>query len=175
MDKDLWDRIKEDLDKNDVPSAAHKLRRDAECFFESVCDFLGAKLPYKGHHQWELGDFAPAAISAYKRYLRKAKSNFQKMKQEDKFKELNELETRASEIIAKSQIEQWIINENVHYNRWEEFSKKDFEPVVEAFKNLFALFTCSSCGATIAISESKGETPKTILSCNCGKIFWNIE
>ena len=175
LDKDLWDRIKEDLDKNDVPSAAHKLRRDAECFFESACDLLGAKLRYKGHHQWELGDFAPAAISAYKGHLKKAKSNFQKMKQENRFKELSELEKKSNEIIARSQIEQWIINENVHYNRWEEFTKKDFEPVVGAFKALFDLFTCSSCGATIAMSESKGATPKTMVSCNCGKIFWNIE
>ena len=176
LDKDLWDRIKEDLDKNDVPSAAHKLRRDAEFFFENICDFLSAEhLPYKGDHQWELGDYARAAISTYKGYIKKAKSNFQKMKQKDKFEKLNKFEKKANEIIAKSQIEQWIINENVHYNRWEEFTKKDFEPVVKAFKNLFDLFTCSSCGATIAISRRKGETSKTIVSCNCGKIFWNIE
>lgn len=175
LDKDLWDRIKEDLNKNDVPSAAHKLRRNAECFFENICDFLNAKLPYKGHHQWELGDYAPAAISAYKEYLKKAKSNFQKMKQQDKFEELNKLEKKANEIIARSQIEQWIINENVHYNKWVESNKKDFEPVVKAFKDLFQLFSCSSCGATIALSQNKGTTPKAIVSCGCGNIFWNIE
>lgn len=175
LDKDLWARIKEDLDRDDVPSAAHKLRRDAEYFFEDICDSLSADLPYKGTHQWELGDYAPSAISTYKKYLKRGKSNYQKMKQQDKFKELDELEKKANEIIAKSQIEQWIINENVHYNRWGEFDKKDFEPVVEAFKNLFGLFSCSSCGATIAISQRKGQTPKTILSCNCGKIFCPIE
>lgn len=175
LDKDLWARIKEDLDKNDPPSAAHKLRRNAECFFENVCDLLAAKVTYKGHHRWELGDFAPATISAYKEYLKKAKSNFQKMKQQDKFEELNDLEKIANEIIAKSQIEQWVINENVHYNKWEEFSKKDFEPVVEAFKGLFDLFTCSSCGAPIMLSQGVSETSKSIVSCSCGKIFWDIQ
>lgn len=175
LDKDLWDRIKEDLDKDDVPSAAYKLRRNAECFFENMCDLLNANIPYKGHHQWELGDYASAVISAYKKYLKKAKSNFQKTKQRDHLEELNRLEEIANRIIAKSQIEQWTINENVHYNKWRNFSKEDFGPVVKAFKALLDLFTCSSCGATIAISHSKGEEPKTIVSCGCGKIFWNIQ
>ena len=170
MDVDLWDRIKADLDKNDIASAAHKLRRNAEYFFENMCDFLNARLGYKGSHRWELGDFAPAAISTYKRYLKKAKSNFKRMKQEDKFEELSQLEERANEIIAKSQIEQWIINENVHYNRWEEFSREDFEPVVAAFKDLFGLFTCSSCGTAIEINKSK-----TKVSCSCGRIFLNVQ
>jgi len=170
MDKDLWDRIKEDLDNDRIPSAAHKLRRNAEYFFENMCDFLKAPLEYEGSHRWELGSYAPAAISTYKRYLKKAKSNFQKMKQAEKFTELSEFEKRVNEIIDKSQIEQWIINENVHYNRWEEFSRNDFEPVVEAFKDLFGLFTCSSCGASIEINKSK-----TKVSCSCGKIFWNVQ
>lgn len=175
MEKDMWDKIQEDLNKDDVPSAAHKLRRNAECFFENVCDFLGASVPYKGNHQWELGDFAFSAISAYKGYLRRAKSNSQKMNQKDRFKELEELEKKANDIIAKSQIEQWIINANVHYNKWDEFSKSDFEPIVEAFRELFGLFTCSSCGTMISVSQNKGATEKNIVSCGCGKIFWNIE
>lgn len=172
LEKDLWDKIEEDLDRDDVPSAAHKLRRNAECFFENLCDYLGARILYKGHHQWELGDYAPAAISIYKRYLKKAKSNFQKMKQEDKFKEIIEIEKRANRVITDSQIEQWVINENVHYNRWEGFSKQDFEPVVKAFQELFSLFTCSSCGTMISLSEG---TQATLVSCGCGQIFWNVQ
>lgn len=175
LEKDLWDRINEDLKKNDIPSAAHKLRYNAECYFEHVCDFLNARVPYKGNHQWELGDFAPAAVSIYKDYLRKSKSTFQKMKQPDKVEELNGLEQKANDIINKSQVEQWIVNENVHYNRWENFTKEDFMPVVEAFKDLFGLFTCSFCGSIIAVSYTKAVTPKTTVSCGCGKIFLNIE
>lgn len=174
LEQDLWQKIKEDLDKDDVPSAAHKLRRNAECFFEDICDLLNARVPYKGTHQWELGDFAFSAIAAYKDYIIRAKANFNKLNQKDKVKELSELETNASEVIEKSKVEQWAINESVHYNAWTELSKQDFEPVVTAFKNLFALFTCSSCGQTISITYSKGETPKTVVSCSCGKIYWNI-
>jgi len=172
LERDMWDKIREDLDKDDVPSAAHKLRRNAECFFENACDSLQGRIKYKGHHQWELGDYAPAAISAYKKYLRKARSNCKKMKQKDKFEELDNLEKKANEIITKSQIEQWIVNKNVHYNRWDEFSKEDFNPVVKAFQDLFRLFTCSSCGTPISVSEG---TKATLVSCGCSKILWNIQ
>jgi recombinational DNA repair ATPase RecF len=176
LEEDLWDAIGKDLDNDNIPAAAHKLRRNAECFFENVCDFLGAKVFYKGHHQWELGDFAPAAISAYKNHLKKAKLNFQKMGLKDKYEELKELEKKASDIIVKSQIEQWIVDANVHYNKWDEFGRNDFEPVVKAFTSLFGLFTCSICGSMIQRSQVRGGTsPKDTVSCACGKIFWNVQ
>lgn len=174
LEQDLWQKIKEDLDKDDVPSAAHKLRRNAECFFEDICDLLNARVPYKGTHQWELGDFASSAIAAYKDYIKGAKVNFNKLGQQDKVKEVTELEAKVNEVIEKSKIEQWAINESVHYNAWIELGKKDFEPVVAAFKDLFALFSCPSCGQTMQITYSKGEIPKTVVSCSCGKICWNI-
>ena len=174
LEDDLWAKIKEDLDKDDVPSAAHKLRRNAECFFEDICDLLNAKVPYKGTHQWELGDFASAAVSAYREYIKKAKDNFNKLDQQDKVNELAELEKKASEVIEKSKVEQWAINESVHYNVWTELGKRDFEPVVVVFRDLFALFSCPSCGQTISITYSKGEIPKAVVSCGCGKICWNV-
>ena len=175
LEEDLWNKINKDLGKNDVPSAAHKLRYNAECFFEHVCDFLNAKVRYKGNHQWDLGDFAPAAISLYKEYLKKAKVNFQKMKIQDKFEETDDLDKKANEIIGKSQVEQWIINKNVHYNKWEHFSKEDFEPVVNAFKDLFSLFCCQKCGSIISVSHTLGTDPKSSVSCGCGKLFWNVD
>lgn len=175
MDKDLWAKIKECLDKDDVPGAAHKLRREAECFFENVCDFLNAKVPYKGHHQWELGDFVPAATIAFKQYLKKAKDNFSKMSQQDKVDLLTQLEKSAGEIIIKSQAEQWAINAQVHYDRWGEFGKKEFQPVVDAFKELFNLFTCSKCGSLLSLSQDKGSGGKVSVSCNCGDVFWNVQ
>jgi len=174
LEKDVWDKIEEDLRKNEIPAAAHRLRRNAEYFFENICDFLMADIPYKGHHQWELGDFAAAAISTYKHYLRKAMLNSQKIDQL-KYEELKELEKVSTNIITRSQIEQWAININVHYNKWDEFTANDIRPVVDAFKELFGLFTCKTCGTIISRTQSKGTTPKDIVSCGCGKIFWNIQ
>lgn len=174
LEKDLWQKIDEDLQNDDVPSAAHKLRWNAECFFEDICDLLIAKVPYKGNHQWELEDFASSAIFVYREYLKKAKENFNKLNQQNKVKELCDLEKMANEIIEKSKIEQWIINANVHYNKWAECSKNDFTDVVSAFKNLFALFSCSNCGQSISVTQRKGDSPKAILSCECQNISWNV-
>jgi recombinational DNA repair ATPase RecF len=174
LDKDLWDKIEEDIKKDDVPTAAHRLRRNAEMFFDDVCDFLNANVPYKGSHRWELGDLAPAAISAYKKYLRKAKANSQKKGDKVKFEELSKLEEKSNDIITRSLVEQWIINENVHYNRWRTYNKNDFEPIVKIFRELFGLFSCSYCGSLIALTQSTGKSPRRSITCNCGRIFWSL-
>ncbi len=174
LEKDLWEKINEDLNNDDVPSAAHKLRRNAECFFEDICDLLVAKVPYKGNHQWELEDFASSAVSAYRDYLKRAKDNFNKLNQQEKVKKLGELEKHTNGVIQKSKVESWVVNASVHYNKWSECSKNDFKDVVSAFKDLFALFTCSTCGQTISITEKKGDDPKSVLSCECQGISWNV-
>lgn len=171
LDEDLWEKIQEDLNRDDVPSAAQKLRRNAECFFENMSHRLKVTgLQYNSAHDWTLGDFAPAVISAYKKYLKRARKNSKKAGPVEKVKELEDLEKKSKEIIVKSQVEQWIINKNVHYSTWGEFSREDFEPVVLVFKNLFDLFICDSCDTTI----TKGETADKIISCSCGEVFWNI-
>jgi hypothetical protein len=53
---DMWDRIDDALKKHDVPDAAARLRRGSEGFFGTVCDSLGAPVPYKISGRWELGD-----------------------------------------------------------------------------------------------------------------------
>ncbi len=139
FDKDMWDKIDSDLSKDDVPAAAHRLRSNAECFFEGICDSLAGNLEYRGDHGWALGDYGPAALAAYKRCLKKAKTVAGKREDEAKVKELDEIEGRAKVVMDNSQMEQWAINVAVHYNSWQNFTKEDFRPVVDAFKELFDL------------------------------------
>lgn len=174
MEKDLWAKIDEDLAKDDVPSAAQKLRRNAESFFENMCDLLESKIVYKGHHRWDLGDYADSAVSAYKKYLSRAINNAKKANDLAKQGELEEIEKKANEIIQKTNIERWAVNEEVHYNKWSEMAKNDFLPVINAFKDLFGLFTCS-CGSTISIMEGVGEDKRKIVACKCGKVFWDVQ
>lgn len=174
LDKDLWDKIKEALDKDDVPSAAHKLRREAEYFFENVCDFLYAKIPYKGNHQWELGEYAAAAVSALKTAVDRGIKNFKKAKQDDKAKELETFYDSAKTIIAKSNIEQWVVNATVHYNKWADLTKNDFSPVVDAFKDVFKLFECSKCHGLLNMERGVGDSATKTVVCNCRNICWNV-
>ncbi len=166
-DEDLWDRINHLLGENNIAGASFELRKNAECFFSEVCSLLAAKVPYNERFRWDLGELTAAAIGTYKDYLKRAKENASKYNNKSLLDELSEIEKYAGKVIARSQVEQWAINENVHYNKWANFSKADFTPVVTAFKDLFALFNCNECKAPL---EKGGKT----LSCNCGKTNWII-
>ncbi|MBN1639388.1 MAG: AAA family ATPase [Ignavibacteriales bacterium] len=173
FDKDLWDKIDADLTNNNIPSAAHKLRRESEYYFEALCDSLGAEIQYKSDARYELGDYASSLISIYKKYINKSLESANSWNKKDKVEELKIIEKNSSEIISKSQIEQWAINENVHYNKWDNFARSDFEPVVLAFKDLFNLFRCDNCNSIIFVCY-EGKI-KNLVRCNCQKINWNLK
>jgi len=136
---DMWSQIDKDLQKSDVSSAAAKLRRGSEEFFGMACDSLRAKVTYKLVARWELGDFLPAAIGQYRKLIKQAKKAAQSWGHIDKFEMLKELDSTASQIFARCNAEQWAVNTSVHYNAWANFSKNDFQPVVEAFQDLCPL------------------------------------
>lgn len=172
-EEDFWKSIQEDLDKNNVPQAAWKLRRSGECFFNEACDLLRASVVFKNDGNWELGDYLPAAISQYKSLLRKAKEVANSWDDRVKIKELNEFEKKLTEAVNRSQLEQWVVNPNVHYNNWAEFQANDFKPVVEAFQELFNIFVCKNCGYIPSLLLSKDRKPESV-KCNCGGINWNL-
>jgi hypothetical protein len=84
-----------------------------------------------------------------------------------------ELKDRLSAATGVSNVEQWAINKAVHYNEWANFGKKDFEPVVAAFKELIACFrSCTVCESWLYI------TPRGIpesLRCTCGTVNMNLK
>lgn len=170
---DMWKQIEEDLQKNDVPSAAGKLRRGAEEFFGMVCDALQAQVTYKLNGRWELGNFLDAAMGEYSDLLKQAKDAAQSRGNAELFDLLQELDSTRKQIYKRSNAEQWAVNANVHYNNWANFSPNDFRPVVEAFQELYALFVCNECGGMLRLA-TMGITPVT-LRCNCGKVDWNLK
>jgi hypothetical protein len=137
-----------------------------------VCDSLQVPVRYKLNGRWELGDFLPPAIGHYKSLLSKAKFAAQSWEDKDNFHRINETDTTAGQICARTNGEQWAVNANVHYNNWANLEKNDFLPVVEAFEDLFALFTCNTCNRIIYLALS-GLQPIAI-RCDCGAINWNL-
>ncbi len=69
-------------------------------------------------------------------------------------------------------VEQWAVNKAVHYNEWANFGKKDFEPVVAAFKELLGCFRCDKCESWIYVTP-RG-TPES-LRCACNAISLNLK
>jgi energy-coupling factor transporter ATP-binding protein EcfA2 len=172
LGNDFWSRIQKDIESGEVPAAAARLRRGAEEFFEHVCDRLQASVQYRSDGRWELSDFAGAAIGAYAKYLREGKAVAQSWRSGPAFEKLQELETVAAQVIKRSQVEQWAVNENVHYSRWGEFTPEDFQPVVEAWRDLLNLFVCPSCQGSLFLAMDKKKA--TSMRCRCGAVDWNL-
>jgi DNA repair exonuclease SbcCD ATPase subunit len=172
FETDLWSRIDEDLVANDVHTAAAHLRRASEQYFASVCDALRAPVIYKLSGRWELGDYLPSAMSQLKKIMKLAKDVASKWKRNDIAEEIAILESTISSVFSRSQVEQWAINANVHYSKWPDFSTQDFLPVVQAFRDLFALYQCSQCSGILHITM-RGNLQES-LRCNCGKVNWNL-
>ena len=172
-DGDVWKNIQKKLQNDAVSSAAHLLREHCEFFYENVCDSLKGKVSYRSDGRWEFGDYLNGAKSSYKSFLKTAKKSAKSWEKEDKVNEYEQIETQANEIIKRTQMEHWGINENVHYNKWKDFTKEDFLPVAEAFQDLENLFNCPECQGIISVN-TVGITP-TSIKCPCGNISWNLE
>ena len=169
---DLWNAIQEDLEQEDVASAAFRLRRGSEDFFETVCDALGAKLAYNSRMRWQLDDWLFAAMGEYKSLLKEGKRAASSWGNQADEKRLVELDSLRTQTFGRTSAEQWAINENVHFNSWANMSKQDFIPVVQAFKDLYALFLCSNCRRLLEKIPRK----KTLqfVKCPCGETSWNL-
>jgi len=169
---DMWNRIEEDLQRNDIPNAAARLRRGSEQFFGIVCDALQVPVTFKLNGLWELGDFLLPTMNRYRELVKKAQkaaSSWDAKESQNKFQEIDSIR---SGIYRRTHAEQWAVNANVHYNNWANFSKNDFRPVVDAFRDLYSLFVCSSCGGMLRLATT-GTTPVSV-RCNCGKVDWNL-
>lgn len=171
-EKGLWDRIGVDLASGDVPAAAHRLRRGAEDFFAEICDGLEARVRFRASSRLELGDLVPAAMSRYKELVRLGKSAAQSWGDDATMERLGELDSVGSQIFTRTQVEQWAINDNVHYNRWADFIREDFQPVIEAFQDLFDVFRCSDCETLVRVATT--DAKPSGVTCHCGRLAWTL-
>jgi hypothetical protein len=69
-------------------------------------------------------------------------------------------------------VEQWAVNKAVHYNEWANFGRTDFQPVVDAFKELLVSFQCDKCESWLYISP---RTNPESLRCTCNHINMNLK
>ena len=169
---DIWDKIEADLQRNDIPSAAARLRRGSEQFFGTVCDALQTSVLYKLNGRLELGDFLFPAMDKYRDLIKNAQWAAKSWDDSESRINLEEKDNIRSQIYKRTFAEQWAVNVNVHYNNWANFSIKDFRPVVEAFQDLYSLFICSNCGGMLSLATA-GTSPVSV-RCKCGKVNWNL-
>jgi hypothetical protein len=167
-----WDRIAANLKEDNVPSAAAALRRAAEEHCQQVCERLRAEVRFSTTARWDLGDLAPAAASKLRKLFKVAKKAANSWGQDEIVASLSEAESVVSQTIQRLQMEQWVVNENVHYNSWASFSAADFEPVVDAMRDFFDVFLCGQCHSVLTVAM-EGNI-ETALKCKCGSVHWNL-
>ena len=169
---DLWAKIQEDLDREEVSEAAFKLRRGSEDFFEGVCDALGAQLVYNSAMQWQLDDWMKGATSRYKEIIGDGRKAAQSWGNKKGVEEFDALGSVRRQIYDRAGIEQWAINASIHYNSWADMSKEEFSDVVDAFRDLHGLFVCPACSGLLELIPRKGTSE--IIKCRCGAVTWNL-
>ena len=172
-DGDVWIQIEEKLAKNDVPGAAHTLRRYLEYMCAILADNLRASVEYHGNGSYDFGDLVPAVIAAWKNLLEKTRAATASWGFDTTSTEL--LKAEAKEKIAKTQAEQWVINKSVHFNPWANLQAEEFRTVATAFRELLSSMQCTNatCREFVAVTPKKGKMEA--IRCSCGSVNLNLK
>jgi len=169
---EIWDEISSALGKGKVEAAAAALRHHLEYVSRHLADQLGATPQFRADGNYELGELLPSVLKRTKELYGKAADAAQSWGKTADKESAGKLKTSLATSNAAMSVEQWAVNKAVHYNGWANFGKKDFEPVVTAFKELLACFTCSTCESWIYVTP-RG-TPES-LRCSCNAINFNLK
>ncbi|GFM16396.1 MULTISPECIES: ATP-binding protein [Mycobacteriaceae] len=172
--EDLWTQIDADLADDDVPGAAHKLRRNLEASMADIVAALQGKVIYRPDNNYELGALFSAAKGRHGDLLKKAGSSADKWNNQAGKQQVEDLKAARQQAMLAQDEENWAINALVHNNDWASMSKADFAPVVAACKDFLKLFKCtnSACGGWLYVSGSPGR--EDALRCPCGALNLNL-
>lgn len=172
---DMWGRIQKDLENDDVPAAAAKLRRGMEEFSRYVCHSLKASVPYAIDDAGSLGDFLPSAVGRYSDLLKDAIKSANSWGKTAIVDALKQIDANRIAIVQRTNTEQWNVNKAVHFNEWANMQKDDFVQVVEAFKDLYEkVFSCSNPSCQSVLQVTFNGATKTGVRCKCGDTNWNL-
>lgn len=166
-DFDFWSRIEADLEAGEVPTAAHRLRRNLESIMRELTMGLNGQVQYRGDNKYDLGIFLSAVKKRHAELLKKAKSAATSWGDAAAVSRIVELDAQRVVAVAEHEGENWAVNAVVHYNEGLTLSKGDFLPVLEAAKAYVNLFSCqnSLCESFISVVQVNGHDEA--LQCDC--------
>jgi hypothetical protein len=170
--QEIWDEIATALAKGKVEVAAAALRHHLEYVSRLLADQLGAAMPFRADANYELGDLLPAVLSRMKELHGKAAEAAQSWNNKAAAEAVAARKAALAAASAATNVEQWAVNKAVHYNEWANFGKKDFEPVVAAFKDLLRCFRCEPCDSWIYVTPRVN--PEAV-RCDCNAISLNLK
>lgn len=170
---DLWARIEDDLRREDVHGAAHKLRRMLEAATADIAEAIGGLVPYRGDGNYPLSEFLSAVKGRHSDLLKKAANAANSWGDSDAMAAVQARKDQRARAVPDQEAEAWAINRLVHNNDWAQMSVGDFRPVLDSVKEFLGLFVCDveSCGGWIHVEGQ----PIASLRCDCGKYFLNLK
>ena len=172
---EVWDQIEGDLGKDDVGTAAGRLRRHLEYIAGELAHRLGAQPTYRGDFSYDLGDLLPAVIKRHGDLVKKAAKSANDWNDEEAKAKVEAIKATRSEALRTKGGEEWIINKAIHFNEWVSFSKAEFRAVVEAFKAVLQQLRCSNtkCQSWLYVTPPKGNAET--LRCDCMAVNLNLK
>lgn len=171
---EVWDQIDADLAKNEIPTAAARLRRHLEYVAGDLADELGAKVNYRADGGYDMGELLSAVIGRQGELLKSAAKIAKSWDDKEQIAKIEDIQRKRDEILTTSNGEQWVINKAVHYNEWADLSKNDFKPVVNAFRQLLQQFRCDKPKCDSWMSLTPRNDPAD-LRCACGSLRLNLK
>jgi recombinational DNA repair ATPase RecF len=173
--QDIWDQINHDLLKEDVHSASAKLRRFSEELYLNMCVDIGANVPCRLDGGWTLGDLFPNAWKKYCELLKEAQKAAKSWNNEQLVEDIETKMSQGKQIYNRAWKEAWSVNRTTHFTHWENVTKADFIPVVEAFKDFIDFFTCPGCKQMCHLTVNQS-SPFELesLTCDCGNTSFNL-
>lgn len=171
---EVWDKIDADLAKNEVPTAAARLRRHLEYVAADLADELGAKVSFRADSGYDMGELLSAVIGRQGELLKLAAKAATSWDDKEEVARVDAIQKRRAEILALRSGEEWVINKAVHYNEWANLSRDDFTPVVTAFRLLLEQFRCNKpkCDSWLSLAP---RVKPTDLRCSCGSLRLNLK
>lgn len=171
---DIWDRIAADLGNDDVPGAAHKLRRYLEAVAADVAEATYARVPYRPDASYDLGELLAAVKGRHSDLLGKAAASANSWSNADAKQRVQDLKDQRAKVIPAQESESWAINKLVHNNDFASMGRSDFSPVLDASRQFVDLFTCANpdCGSWIYVVGPPGSEES--LRCACETYHLNL-
>ena len=170
--QEIWEEIAAALGKGKVEAAAAALRHHLEYVSRHLADQLGATPIFRADGNYELGELLPSVLRRMRGLCGKAADAAQSWGNTAEKEAAAKRKATLSTSNAAMSVEQWAVNKAVHYNEWANFGKKDFEPVVAAFKELLECFRCETCQSWLYVTP-RGN-PES-LRCGCNAISLNLK
>lgn len=132
-----------------------------------LADQLGATPQFRADGNYELSDLLPSVLKRTKDLYGKASEAAQSWGNKAEKEAVAKRKASFSASADASNVERWAVNKAVHYNEWANFGKKDFQPVVSAFKQLLECFRCHQCETWLHVTPRVNPESLRCL-CNTG-------